>query len=108
MNQIAFEQDAFSVDAALIAEALGMPPRMVLERIRAGQITTLCERGMDEDAGRFRLTFRHGTRRLQLLVDPQGNVITRSVATLTKKRTRKTSAHAGNQAADEVGHEHRP
>ncbi len=77
MTQIAFEQDGISIDATLIAEAFRIAPQTVLDRIRTGQLTTVSERGIDEDAGRFRLTFVLGNRRLRLLVDAEGNVIER-------------------------------
>jgi hypothetical protein len=48
--------------------------------MRKGTLTSLCERGLDRDAGKFRLTFFHGRRRLRLIVDAAGNVIERAVA----------------------------
>jgi hypothetical protein len=46
--------------------------------MREGKITSLCERGVDEDAGRYRLTFFFEHRRLHLIVDEGGNIIQRS------------------------------
>jgi hypothetical protein len=89
MTRIAFEQDGISVDATLIAEAFRIPPQTVLDHIRAGRITTVSERGVGEDAGRFRLTFLLGSGRLRLLVDAEGNVIERSLV-LRKRRARPT------------------
>ncbi len=86
MTRIEWEADAVSVDATLIAGPLGTTPQMVLALIRAGVITTRCERGVDEDVGRFRLSFRRGARRLQLLVDSGGNVLRQSVVTLKSRR----------------------
>jgi hypothetical protein len=82
MRSIEFEHDDISVNAVLIAEGLAIDPEQVQPRMRAGQITSLCERGIDEDAGRFRLTFFHGKRRFRLVVDAAGNVIERSAATV--------------------------
>ena len=45
----------------------------------AGKIESLCERGLDEDAGRYRLTFFYESRRFRLLVDEEGNVIRHSL-----------------------------
>ena len=75
MSRVVFEQDGIRVDATLIADAFRIPPQTVLERIRAGEITTVSERGVDADAGRFRLTFFLGAGRVQLLIDSDGNVI---------------------------------
>jgi hypothetical protein len=46
--------------------------------MREGKITSLCERGVDKDDGRYRLTFFFENRRLRLIVDQGGNVIRRS------------------------------
>ena len=43
--------------------------------MREGKITVLCERGVDEDAGRYRMTFFHDNRRFRLVVDEEGNAI---------------------------------
>ncbi len=91
MAQVALEQGGISVDAALIAEAFRIRPQTVLDRIRAGQITTVSERGIDEDAGRFRLTFILGSGRLRLLIDAEGHVIERSLV-LGNRKAKRTSA----------------
>ncbi len=87
MTRIEWDADALSVDATLIAGPLRTTPETVLALIRTGVITTRCERGVDEDVGRFRLSFRRGTRRLQLLVDSGGNVLGQSVITLKSRRS---------------------
>ncbi len=46
--------------------------------MRKGEITSLCERGINEDEGRHRLTFFHKSRRFRLVVDGTGTVIRRS------------------------------
>ena len=79
-TQIDFEQGAIRIDATLVAADLGVPPTLVLARIREGRITSRCERGLGEDAGRFRLTFFHGNRSVCLVVDDAGNVLERSSA----------------------------
>jgi hypothetical protein len=86
MAQVVLVEDGFRVDATLVAEAMRVTPQAVLEGIRAGQITTICERGVDEDAGRFPLTFLCGAHHLRLLVDPRGNVLERSVTTVRTRR----------------------
>ena len=77
--KIAFEADGITVDASLIAEGLELTPAAVQAGMRDGKITSRCERGIDDDAGRYRLTFFHGSRRLRLVVDEAGNIIQRSV-----------------------------
>ncbi|HYL17651.1 MAG TPA: DUF6522 family protein [Burkholderiales bacterium] len=92
MTRIGWDADGLSVDATLIAGPLQTTPQRVLALIRAGLLTTRCERGVDEDVGRFRLSFRLGARRLQLLVDSGGNVLGQSVVTVKSRR----SVRAGN------------
>ena len=75
--RVEFAEDAISIDAALVAEDLGMTPALVLTNIREGKLTSRCERGTGEDAGHFRLTFFHGRRRVRLVVDEQGTVLDR-------------------------------
>lgn len=78
MAKIEFEDGGIEVEAAIVAEGLGIVPSLVQEQMREGTITSLCERGIDDDAGRYRLTFFSGNRRLRLLVDDKGNVVQRS------------------------------
>lgn len=78
MDQVSVTAGGFEVDASLIAAAFGMDMEMVRDKMRAGEITSLCETGVDDDAGRFRLTFRHGARSFRLTVDGAGRVISRA------------------------------
>ena len=66
------------VDAAVVARELGIDEETLRELLRSRQITSLCEAGIDNDAGRYRLTFFHGNRRLRLVVDADGRVVQRS------------------------------
>jgi hypothetical protein len=47
--------------------------------MRKGQITSLSERGVNENAGRYRLTFFHKSRRFRLIIDGSGTIIQRSI-----------------------------
>lgn len=78
MAKIEFEQGDIQVDVTIVAKGLGIEPSLVQERMRDGKITTLCERGTDEDDGRWRLSFFSENRRLRIIVDDQGNVVQRS------------------------------
>ena len=81
MKKVRFDNGAVEVDAALIAAGLGIAPEQVQADMRAGRITSACERGVDEDAGTFRLSFFAGNRRLRLTVDAGGELIRRSTGT---------------------------
>lgn len=71
-------EDGVSVDAAIIAEAFSLEAADVPALMRAGEITSLFERGEGEDAGRMRLTFFHHSRRFRLVVDEAGDILQRS------------------------------
>jgi hypothetical protein len=77
-SRIEIGDDGASVDAAIIAEAFGLEPADVPALMRAGEITSLFERGEGEDAGRMRLTFFHASRRFRLVVDETGEILQRS------------------------------
>ena len=69
---------ALEVDAAVLARGLGVDASLVPSLLRAGQITSFCERGVDDDRGRFRLTFFHESKRLRLVLDELGRVLRQS------------------------------
>lgn len=78
MNQISFEDGEFDIDADIIAAGLGIDEAALRAGMRDGSITSLCEKGIGDDAGRFRLTFFSRSRRFRLLVDATGSILQRS------------------------------
>jgi hypothetical protein len=74
------------VDADIVAAALGIEPALVQPLMRDGKITSVCERGAGEDAGRYRLTFFHANRAFHLVVDEEGQVIERSAHDVGARR----------------------
>jgi hypothetical protein len=78
-------EDGFQIDAKIIAEGLGIEAALVPARMREGAITSLCERGVDADAGSYRLTFFHKGTRLRLVIDEAGNIKQRSVLELGER-----------------------
>ena len=75
---VEFSDDTFLVDAALIGELLRVPASDVPALMREGKITSACERGTDEHAGEFRLTFFYRNRRARLSTDLAGRIVRRS------------------------------
>lgn len=63
------------VDGARVAALLGLEADEFRRLMAANRIAVLCERGTDEDAGRWRATFYHGERRARLLLDAEGRVL---------------------------------
>lgn len=105
MIALELAEGAISIDAALIAPDLNLDPPGVLEAIRTGHLTALCEQGIAEDAGRFRLTFYHANRQLRVIVDQQGRVLERSAARLRPQPGHSSSFNpiAGRLRADAPG-----
>jgi hypothetical protein len=75
---IKFDDGAVEIDASIVGAGLGLEPQEVLSLMRANAITSVCEHGVDDDAGRHRLTFFHNGQRLRLIVDDCGRVVRRS------------------------------
>ena len=61
MKPIEFENGAVQIDAAIVADGLGLALPRLQKEMRAGRITSLAERGTDADSGRHRLTFFQNT-----------------------------------------------
>ena len=78
-------EGGFTVDAALIATAFAIDEDRVRACMRAGEMTTKCETGVDADAGRFRLSFRYGSRALRLTVDATGTVLSKASFDVTPR-----------------------
>ncbi len=63
------------VDAALVAQGLGLDPGQVPAMVADRRIATLCERGTGEDAGTFRFTFYFGKQRFRVVTDASGQPV---------------------------------
>lgn len=78
-TSVEFVDDGIEVDAAIVGEGLAIDTAHVLSLMREGKITSQCECGIGNDAGRYRLSFFSANRRLRLIVDHAGNILKRSV-----------------------------
>ncbi|SEP23384.1 hypothetical protein SAMN04490248_14616 [Salinihabitans flavidus] len=78
MTAVERRAEDFVIDAALLADAFGLSQEEIKARMRAGTITSRCEAGVDEDAGRWRLTFHHDNRACRFIVDEGGNILKRA------------------------------
>jgi len=76
---VEFDSDGPIVKAGLIGNLLNIPEDQVSGHIQNGGITTLCETGIGEHDGRFRLSFFHHNRRAQIEVDHHGQVSNRTI-----------------------------
>ncbi|MEH2532969.1 hypothetical protein V1277_000647 [Bradyrhizobium sp. AZCC 1588] len=94
MKPIEFENGIVQIDAAIVAEGLGLALPLLQKEMRAGKITSFAERGVDADSGRHRLTFLSAHRRFRVVVDEKGVIIKRSAVdygnSLLPKSVRKS------------------
>jgi hypothetical protein len=75
---IELSEGTFVVDAELLGELLDIPASGVPILMRERTITSVCERGIDDNTGEFRLSFFYRNRRARLSMDPAGRIIRRS------------------------------
>jgi hypothetical protein len=91
MTAVTVTTAGFEVDASLIAAAFGLDPATLQTLMRAGEVTSVCETGVDADLGRFRLTFHHAGRALRLTVDSEGRVLSRATFPVTARAKPRTA-----------------
>jgi hypothetical protein len=72
--------DELIVDAEVLAPKLGLTVEALKENMRQGLVTSIAETGVDQHAGRTRLTFRYGTRIWRLVVEVDGTLFEDLVA----------------------------
>ena len=66
--------DDVTVEASYLAARLGLPVDRLRTEMRRGIVYSVVERGMGEDAGRLRLTFRYRARTWTTVVQRDGTV----------------------------------
>lgn len=79
--KIDMSSDQPTIDARDLGGLLDLPPDEVQNLMRAGEITSRFETGEGEDAGKVRLTFFHGDRRVRLTCSKDGTVLSTSRVT---------------------------
>lgn len=78
MSDVARDGEGFVVDATVLAAAFGRPAPEIRAAMQDGRITSRCEAGSGEDAGRWRLTFYHEGRAFRLTVTAEGAILKRA------------------------------
>jgi hypothetical protein len=66
--------DDVTIDAGYLAARLGLSVARLRAEMRLGIVYSVVERGMGEDAGRLRLTFRYRARTWTTVVQRDGTV----------------------------------
>lgn len=67
------------VEASLLGELLDVAPADIQPLMQAQEITSVLEKGVDDHAGEYRLSFFFRNRRARLSIDAGGQIIRRSV-----------------------------
>jgi len=89
MTAIRIDGEDFVIEAEDLARAFGMDAPEVLRRLRAGLLTTRCEKGIGEHEGCHRLSFSLEGRVLRLTVDRDGRILSRALFAPQPARERK-------------------
>ena len=63
------------VDSPMVARGLKLPVEQFMAEMRRGIVYSLSERGIGEDEGRFRVTFRYRDRQFRIVVTATGEVV---------------------------------
>lgn len=92
----------FLIEAALVGELLDIPATNVPALMRSGDITSVCESGVDADEGTFRLNLFYRNRHARLRVDPAGRILQRSIIDFGGKPRHSASAPATQNTPEKV------
>jgi len=79
MSAVQLDAGGFVVEAEDLAHAFGVTADAVVRDLRAGLLTSRCEKGIGEHDGCHRLIFSHQGRTLRLTVDGDGRIVSRVV-----------------------------
>ena len=84
-SAISIADGKITIDADLLASGLGLGllAALLKAEMRKGMVSGVAETGINEDAGRTRLTFRYRSRVWTVVVDPDGNLV-ESIAPVAK------------------------
>jgi len=72
---ICWTEGVVEVDATLVARGLNLPVEQFMAEMRRGIVYSTSERGIGEDEGRLRLTFRYRDRVFRLIVTTTGEIV---------------------------------
>ena len=78
MTSLELEDGTIQVDAAFVAEGLGLAPERLREGMRSGEIKGVSEKGAGEHEGRYRLTLFSPQRRFRIVFDANGSILQRA------------------------------
>ena len=71
---ICVDDGDITVDAVALASKLGLSVEALKENMAKGLVMSVTETGVDEDAGRTRLTFRYRARVWRVVIESDGSL----------------------------------
>ena len=71
-SAITIADGEITLDAERLGPKLGLSAEALKAEMRKGIVSSFAETGINEDAGRTRVTFRYRTRAWTVVVDPDG------------------------------------
>ena len=74
---ISMDDEGATIDAAILAQGLGIEAAEIDLLIREGRLTSSFEKGVGADEGKSRLTFWIEGKRLRVVVDDSGTILQR-------------------------------
>jgi hypothetical protein len=81
-RRVELRDGTFIIDPELLGELLDVPASRIPILMGEGVIANVCERGIEDSEGEFRLTFFYRGRRARLSTDLTGRIIRGSVTNL--------------------------
>lgn len=92
MTRIELGRDGVQVEAEYLAKALDLDIDALRRGMGDGTITSRFEAGEGKDAGRIRLTFFSANRRVQLVADESGRILTKVTTPLSRHNAGRENA----------------
>jgi Family of unknown function (DUF6522) len=89
MTSVRWVDGTPEIDAAAAARAMKFAVEYFISQIQCGAIKSRVERGVGEDEGKHRLSFRHRDRELTIIVDEDGAIISQELIMSRSRFQRK-------------------
>jgi Family of unknown function (DUF6522) len=83
---ITISDEDIVIDANLLASHLGLSEQKLKAEMRSGLVYGVAEKGVGEDEGQTRLTFRYRARSWTVVVGSDGSVVTPSQAAMKRNQ----------------------
>jgi Family of unknown function (DUF6522) len=83
---ITISNEDIVIDANILASHLGLSEQKLKAEMRSGLVYGVAEKGVGEDEGQTRLTFRYRARSWTVVVGSDGSVVTPSQAAMKRNQ----------------------